>query len=134
MASYTVPLGPRKNSKWRVLYQYKMAFKHKFIKIAPCHKKSKNPLKNSLKGIGHNKYGLWIYIYTVLIMSYKQNHAYGINWLSWPMEINAQIHWGVSDHHKSSPDPIIFWKHRCSLMYHNIFMKGIGSIIFILNH
>ena len=45
-----------------------------------------------------------------------------------------KLDWGVSDHHKASPNPIIFWKLQCALMDHNIFMKRIGSIIFILNH
>ena len=26
------------------------------------------------------------------------------------------------------------WKHQCALIDHNIFMKGIGSIVVILNH
>ena len=44
------------------------------------------------------------------------------------------LNWGVSDHHKASPDPIFFWKHQCGLKDHNIFMKPIGSIIFILRN
>ena len=44
------------------------------------------------------------------------------------------IYWGVSDHHKAIPDLIVFWKHQCALMYHNIFMKRIGSTKIILNH
>ena len=40
----------------------------------------------------------------------------------------------VSDHHKASPDPIIFLKLRWALMDHNILMKRIGSRVFILNH
>ena len=41
---------------------------------------------------------------------------------------------GVSDHHKDSPEPIIFWKHQCALTDHNIFMKRIGLVVVILNH
>ena len=46
----------------------------------------------------------------------------------------SSLYWGVSDHKKASPDPIIFWKYQCALMKHNNFMKQIGSIIVILNH
>ena len=50
------------------------------------------------------------------------------------LDMNMCNHSGVSDHHKASPDSQFFWKHQCALMYHNIFMKRIGPIIFILNH
>ena len=43
------------------------------------------------------------------------------------------LDWGVPDHQKDSQEQIIFWKHQCALMDPNIFMKWIGSIIFILN-
>ena len=48
--------------------------------------------------------------------------------------VNKWISWGVSDHVKASQEPIIFWKHKCALIDHNIFMKQIRSIIEILNH
>ena len=44
------------------------------------------------------------------------------------------VYWSVSDHHKASPKPILFWKHQCALIDHKIFMKQIGSIVVILNH
>ena len=50
-----------------------------------------------------------------------------------PETLTNWLHCGVSDHHKASPDPIIFWKHHCAVMDHNNFMKQIGSITLILN-
>ena len=37
----------------------------------------------------------------------------------------------VSDHHKASLDPIIFFKDQCALIDHKIFMKWIWSIVFL---
>ena len=48
--------------------------------------------------------------------------------------VSRYLNWGVSDHHKFSSEPRIFWKHQCALMDHNIFMKQIGSILVIQNH
>ena len=45
-----------------------------------------------------------------------------------------KLNWGVSDHHKESPDQIIFWKYHCALMDQNNFMKQKGLFIVILNH
>ena len=42
--------------------------------------------------------------------------------------------WGVSDHLKDNSEPMNLVKHQFALINHNLFMKQIGSNVFILNH
>ena len=44
----------------QIYYWNKKAVKHDFIKIPPLHKLPISQIKLSLKGIGYNKYSLWI--------------------------------------------------------------------------
>ena len=82
-------------------------------------------------------YGLNCSCYGLKCSCYGLNcSCYNINWRCFDINCSCYgINWGVSDHHKASPDLIVIWKHQCALMDHNIFMKKrINSFFLILNH